>query len=59
MSILLAGRNFNMQTPAFQTGWPASRNGVDWRHSDLRDVAYPYVYSVYDKFRNLGGLHQP
>ena len=59
MSVLLSGHNFNMQTPTFQTGWPASRNNTDWLHSDLRVVAYLYVYRLYDKFRDLGGLNQP
>lgn len=54
-------RNYNMQhtdvDEGFQNGWP--RSSTDWLHSDLREVAYLYVYRLYDQFRDLGGLSQP
>jgi len=43
-----------------QPDWPAERDDLlrnkydfDWFHSDLRDVALPYVYNVFDKFVNI------
>jgi hypothetical protein len=40
-----------------QPDWPAERDDLlrnkydfDWFHSDLRGVALPYVYNVFDKF---------
>jgi hypothetical protein len=54
----VGGGNFNMQA-LFENGWPSRRPSTDWHHSDLREVAYPYVYKLYDQFRDLGGLNQP
>ncbi len=47
--------NFNMQTN-FETNnqWPRSDN--KWRHSDMKNVPYLYVYTLFDKFVKLGGL---
>ena len=28
----------------------------NWRHGDAREVAYSYVYLLFDKFVGLGGL---
>ncbi len=50
--------NFDMQL-RFRNGdhWPATRGNLqNWRHGDLKDVAYPYVYPLFDKFVTLGGL---
>ncbi|NLE39010.1 MAG: hypothetical protein GX621_13385, partial [Pirellulaceae bacterium] len=56
-------RNYNMQhtdvDEGFQNSWPSGRSSTDWYHSDLREVAYLYVYKLFDKFRDLGGLDQP
>jgi hypothetical protein len=50
-------RNFNMQDDfKNQNAWP--RSGGLWEHSDFRKVAYPYVYKLYDKFNEQGGLGQ-
>ena len=40
------GGNYNMQgvTP---NGWPRTSN--DWRHSDLKDVSYYYVWKLFEK----------
>jgi pimeloyl-ACP methyl ester carboxylesterase len=51
-------KNFNMQTPEFQTGWPGERDDNDWLHSDLREVAYPFVRKLFETFKTLGGLNQ-
>ena len=53
----IGGGNFDMQ--GFQNGWPQERLNskleARWLHSDLRRVAYPYVYylNLAPIFRNL------
>ena len=48
-------RNFDMMD--LRSGWPESRGtDTDWKHSDIRAVAYLYAYKVFDKFIELGGL---
>jgi hypothetical protein len=53
--------NFNM--PALfitdPATWPrpAEFNGVkEWRHSDIREIAYSYMYKLFDKFKQTGEL---
>lgn len=47
--------NFDMQT--MQThGWPAERDTSAWKHSDLRVVAYPYVYKLFNELVGKGEL---
>ncbi len=36
--------------------WPRSER--DWRHSDAREIAYLYVYLLFDEFVAKGGLAQ-
>ena len=53
-----ANKNYDMQAE-FKTGgqWPNERgNPADWRHSDIRDVSYPYIYGLFNKFIELGVL---
>jgi len=47
-------RNYDMME--YRTGWP--RSNPDWQHSDLKLVAYPFVYKLYEKLVELGGLNQ-
>jgi hypothetical protein len=55
----LDGKNFDMHT-TFKNGWPTSRkNPKNWLHSDMRDVAYLYVYKLYDKFCEIAELETP
>jgi hypothetical protein len=56
-------RNFDMMS--LKNGWPSTRVNIiegteltDWRHSDLRNIAYIYTRKVYEKFVELGGLNQ-
>jgi len=54
------GRQFNMNSEFNKRGWPAERiedslKQSRWLHSDLRDVAYPYVGMAFDKFVELEG----
>jgi alpha-tubulin suppressor-like RCC1 family protein len=57
--------NFDMNSTdpnfGFQTYWPLERIsgewGTRWRHSDLKDVAYPFNHKLHDKLVQLGGLN--
>jgi hypothetical protein len=48
--------NFDMQTE-FKESWPAERQNEDWRHSDLKQVAYPFVFRLFDRLVELGKLN--
>jgi len=49
-----ASRNIHMED--MQNGWPQSRSSSDWLHSDLKNIAYPYVYEFYERVIQEGGL---
>ena len=54
------GRNFDMSA-SFRNGWPAERvaeKNLRWRHSDFRQVAYLFVWPLYDQFKAIGQLDQ-
>lgn len=36
--------------------WPGSRPTTNWWHSDLREVAYPYVRGLYQQIKTSGNL---
>ena len=50
--------NFDMK--ANENGWPLGRleqsEGANWHHSDIRVVAYPFTYKVFNEIVNDGGL---
>jgi hypothetical protein len=48
---LQSGRNFNLPSLIDQANWPRDKinNVSEWRHSDMREVAYLYQYGVFDK----------
>ncbi|OGU16942.1 MAG: hypothetical protein A2076_00025 [Geobacteraceae bacterium GWC2_53_11] len=50
--------NFNMEIKFKKNkNWPKIREPYDnWKHSDLKNVSYPFVYSLFDTFVSLGGL---
>ncbi len=39
---------------SYPAGWPRPQN--DWQHSDVRNIAFPYVYGLFDTLVDLGGL---
>ena len=52
--------NFHMQDLR-SSSWPNARTGnstynTRWLHSDLKDIAYPYISGVYDEVVRQGGL---
>lgn len=61
----IGGGNFNMQAvgayPGFQNDWPDVRKnnnsyGTRWLHSDFKNISFPYVHSLFEKFTDEGGL---
>jgi len=36
--------------------WPQIRPVKNWRHSDLKNVSYPFVFNLFDTFASEGGL---
>jgi len=54
------GGNFDLNGSSFKNGWPTSRGTTpetqNWRHSDCINVAYTYIYPLYEKISNDGGL---
>jgi hypothetical protein len=60
-------KNFNMQTmrdvdTSGNPYWPQSRvsgfYGTRWLHSDIKNMATPYVYPIYEKMLKEGGFVQ-
>jgi len=55
-------RNFNMEAMRKKpVQWPVSRSALwkkNWLHSDIRNVALPYIYPVFDKMLELGGFSE-
>jgi hypothetical protein len=44
----------NYRRGVYPTGWP--RSDDDWRHSDIKSIAYPFNYQIFDKIADDGGL---
>jgi hypothetical protein len=47
--------NFDMQR-RFKVGWPYERSDQAWRHSDIREVTYSFIYPLFDMFVHQGAL---
>lgn len=57
LSLISPESNFNMHTQGKNGGyWAVDRSDSRWRHSDIREVGYPYTKKVFDRLVNLGGL---
>ena len=62
---LIEERNTNMQSNMVMTTktvgsntttyWPLERKGM-WLHSDIKKVAYPYLFGIFDTIVGTGGL---
>lgn len=48
----------DLNSSAYRVGWGRSHNvyGQSWLHSDMKDMAYFYVYPLYDELRQKGSL---
>jgi hypothetical protein len=58
--ILKNTRVIDMQN-VFTNGWPQERMDKEiegWRHSDLRNVSYLYIYKIFGKMVNPSGVTQ-
>lgn len=49
-----SNKNFDMMAYKTDNLWP--RSNPEWEHSDIKIVAYSYVYQLYNKFVELGEL---
>lgn len=50
-----ANRDYmNYQRGVYPAGWP--RGDDDWRHSDIKSIAYPFNYKIFDRIADDGGL---
>jgi hypothetical protein len=50
--------NFDMNS-LYKNGWPLTRNsgeGLNWHHSDFRQVAFTFTYPLFDKLISQGNL---
>ena len=48
----------NLESSAYRNGWGRSNNvyGQSWLHSDMKDMAYCYVYPLYEELNRKGAL---
>ncbi len=49
-------RNIDQQTYRTSGEWPAERPNSNWLHSDLKNIAYPYVYQLFDLIVEKGNF---
>lgn len=49
-------QNIDQQLLQTSGEWPAERPNSDWRHSDLKNVAFPYVHTFFDRIVETGNL---
>lgn len=49
--------NFDLNSSVYKNGWGRSHEVYedDWQHSDMKDMAYFYVYKLYDEIVNQKG----
>lgn len=47
-------RNYDMNT--MSSGWPAQRDDLRWRHSDIREVAFTFTFPVFEEIVETGEL---
>jgi hypothetical protein len=55
LKFLGANRNFDMQTQ-FKNGWPTERDLPDWQHTDIKTIAFSYIFPAFDVIVTLGDL---
>jgi plasmid maintenance system killer protein len=56
-SLNTVGGSRNIHLEALQNGWPSIRSNDDWLHSDLKNIALPYISKFYDRVVSEGGLN--
>jgi hypothetical protein len=58
-----AGEERNFDMVDLENGWPQERLSNDrkqnhWFHSDMNEVAYPFTWKLFDRFKTLAHLDQ-
>ncbi len=50
--------NHDLNSSPYRNGWGRNSGvyGVSWFHSDMKDMAYFYVYPLYDELKTKGDL---
>lgn len=60
--VLVGANDENTDMMTIKKGWPKSRGATNvetgWRHSDAKDIAYRYVYQLYDTWVTKGKLNK-
>ena len=56
--VLGRNRDFDLNSDNYRNGWgrPAVDDKTDWHHSDMKDMAYFYVYKLYEQLIQKGDL---
>ena len=57
-TVLGRNRDFDLNSDTFRNGWgrPAVKNQTPWLHSDMKDMAFFYVYKLYEQLVQKGSL---
>ena len=50
-------RNIDINAGGLRNGWPSNRGDSDWKHSDMKNIPYTYVYPFYEELVETGGLN--
>lgn len=50
----LGGRNYDMNE--MKNGWPAQRDDLRWRNSDIREVSFTFTFPVFEEIVFTGDL---
>lgn len=46
---------------SFKNSWPPSRNSdeeIKWKHSDVKEIGYSFIYKLFDSFKSEGKLDE-
>jgi hypothetical protein len=49
----------NLDVGEYKNGWgrkPTEGDTIPWLHSDIKDMSYRYIYSLFDEFANKGDM---
>ena len=57
-AVLGRNRDFDLNSDNYRNGWgrPAVKNQTPWLHSDMKDMAFFYVYKLYEQLVQKGNL---
>lgn len=57
-AVLEEGRNFDLNASVYRSGWGRNHQsfGTVWLHSDMKDMAYFYVFKLYDELISKGAF---